>query len=110
MLRSLLASRGFDSGSVTTIAEAVRKASSQAFDLYILDDYYADGTNRELIRRLRSLTPTVPVLAFNTQDFVENRRAALEAGASDYLIQPGDLRAVPGVAGRLCCHAPAAPA
>lgn len=108
MMLLLLASRGFDSESASTIAEAAQKASAQEFDLYIVDDYYADGTNRELIRRLRSLTPAVPVLVFSTQDFVESRRAALEAGASEYLIQPRDLWVVLGAVGRLCGPAPAA--
>ena len=110
MMLSLLASRGFDSDAASTIAAAAEKAAGQRFDLYIVDDYYADGTNRELIRRLRSLTPSVPVLVFSTQDFLESKAAALEAGASEYLIQPRDLWAVLGVVERLCDHAPAASA
>lgn len=108
VMKSLLGSRGFDSDSASTIAEAVEKASRQEFDLYIVDDFYADGTNRELIRRLRSVTPAVPVLVFGTLDFVESRRAALEAGASDYLIQPRDLSNVLSAVERLCGSAPPA--
>jgi DNA-binding response OmpR family regulator len=108
LLLSLLTTRGFDSDSATTIKEAVEKASSRPFDLYIVDDYYADGTNKELIRRLRTITPAVPVLVFSTLDFVESRRAALEAGASDYLIQPRDLTHLLGAVGRLCGALPAA--
>ena len=107
MMISLLASRGFDPDAASTIAEAVEKAAGQDFDLYIIDDYYSDGTNRELIRRLWSLTPSVPVLVFSTQDFLESRRAALEAGAADYLVQPGDIFDLTNAVVRLCGPAPA---
>lgn len=108
LLRSLLKSRGFDSDSASTIAEAEQKATARGFDLYIVDDYYSDGTNRELIRRLRLLTPAVPILVFSTLDFVESRVAALEAGASEYLIQPRDSTHVLGAIERLCGGEPAA--
>jgi CheY-like chemotaxis protein len=108
MMLSLLASRGFDPDAASTIAEAVGKAADRRFDLYIVDDYYSDGTNRELIRRLRLLTPTVPVLVFSTLNFIESRRAALEAGAAGYLVKPGDVSDLLNAAVRLCGPAPAA--
>lgn len=107
MLRFLIRSRGFYCDAASTITEAFEKAAAGEFDLFIVDDYYTDGTNRELIRGLRALKPAAPVLVFSTQDFVESRAAALEAGASDYFIQPGDLALVLGAVERLCGVAPA---
>ena len=42
------------------------------------------------------------------QDFLESRRAALEAGAAGYLVQPGDIFDLPNAVERLCGPAPAA--
>jgi hypothetical protein len=41
---------------------------------------------------------------------VESRATAIEAGTSDYFIQPGDLALVLGAVERLCGGAPAAQA
>lgn len=66
MLRQILAVNGLDSDSASTVSEAVLKAAAGDYCLYIVDDYYSDGTNRELIGKLRALTPAVPVLVFST--------------------------------------------
>jgi DNA-binding response OmpR family regulator len=109
MMQALLRSRGIEAESAATVAEAVGKAGSRDYCLYVVDDGYTDGTNVELIRRLRSLTPAVPVLVFCTQDFAHSRGEALQAGAADYLIKPGDVLGVLSVVEGLCDQAAAAP-
>src|SRR2546423_1775394 len=91
MLCGLLTQKGFETDSATTIAEALEKAQSNQFCLYIINDGYVDGTNIELIEQLRSLTPDVPSLIFSTQDWGDNRLKALEAGAQVYLTKPSEL-------------------
>ena len=102
MMQALLRSRGFEADSSATVADAVGKAGSRDYCLYVVDDGYTDGTNVELIRRLRALTPSVPVLVFCTQDFAHKRSEALEAGAADYLVKPGDVADVLDAVERLC--------
>lgn len=102
MLRQLLRINGLDSESASTIKEALRKARGEDFCLYIVDDSYEDGTNTELIRRLRELTPHVPVLVFSALAFEANRRGAIEAGAGVYLIKPQDVERLAAAAVRIC--------
>lgn len=102
MLRHLLKVNGLESESASTIKEAVEKASAGDFCLYVVDDSYRDGTNIELIRRLRALTPHVPVLVFSTLAFEANRRAAVEAGAGGYMVKPQDIERLISAAVSLC--------
>jgi DNA-binding response OmpR family regulator len=91
MLCTLLAQQGFETDSATAVAEALGKAQSNQFCLYIINDGYVDGTNVALIEQLRSLTPNIPILVFSTQSWGDNRRKALEAGAQVYLTKPEGL-------------------
>lgn len=102
MLRQLLRVNGLDSESASTIREAVEKAEGGDFCLYIVDDSYQDGTNVELIRRLREVTPQVPVLVFSTLAFEASRRAAVEAGAGKYMVKPQDIDRLVSAAVTLC--------
>ncbi|MDQ3746377.1 MAG: response regulator [Acidobacteriota bacterium] len=102
MLRQLLRVNGLESESASTIREAVEKAEGGDFCLYIVADSYQDGANVELIRRLREVTPGVPVLVFSALAFEANRRGAIEAGAGVYLIKPQDVERLALAAVTLC--------
>jgi two-component system OmpR family response regulator len=73
------------------MTECIGLASDSAFDLYMLDDDYIDGTSLQLCRRLREMTPGTPILFFSARAFARDRELALEAGASAYLNKPDDL-------------------
>lgn len=102
MLHALLDRHGFDSDSASTVAEAIEKAGSEDYSLYIVDDDYRDGTNVELIRRLRALTPHVPVLVYSSLSFEANRRDAARAGAVSYIVKPGEIERLVDAVVRLC--------
>jgi CheY-like chemotaxis protein len=102
MLSALLAQQGFETDSATTIAEASEKARSNQFCLYIVNDGYVDGTNVGLIEHLRALTPDVPTLVFSTQDWGDDRRKAMEAGAQVYITKPSELGKMLQAIHRLC--------
>lgn len=102
MLRQLLRVNGLESESASTIQEAIEKARAEEFCLYIVDDSYRDGTNVELIRRLREVTPHVPVLVFSTLAFEASRRAAAEAGAGEYMLKPHDIERLVSAAVSIC--------
>lgn len=107
LLTTLLDRNGFDSDSAFTIAEAVAMARAGDYCLYMVDDYYYDGTGPEVIRRLREATPGVPVLVFGALSFPRDMAEALRAGASAYLLKPGDFGAIAETVARLCRAVPA---
>jgi two-component system OmpR family response regulator len=53
-----------------------------------------DMDGLEVLRRLRSYAPTVPVLFLTAKDAVEDRIAGLTAGGDDYVTKPFSLEEV----------------
>ncbi len=91
LITMLLARQGHEVVAAGTIAECVGLAEAEAFDLYMVDDDYIDGTAIQLCKRLRQMTPATPILFFSAQAFRRDRELALEAGATAYLTKPDDL-------------------
>lgn len=75
-----------------TLAEARDFLAVQDYEVLILDINLPDGSGTELLAELRRGGSTVPVLMLTAQYEVEDRVAALDSGADDYLVKPFDLR------------------
>lgn len=91
LLSMMLEREGHEVKSAKSLKECLELASQEHFDLYMLDDYYSDGTSIELCRQLRRLTPETPILFFSSATFPRDVQAGLEAGAQAYLTKPGDI-------------------
>ncbi len=63
-------------------------ASTQKFDLLLLDLGLPKRSGLEVLRALRQHQSDVPVLIVTARDSVENRVEGLDAGADDYLVKP----------------------
>jgi DNA-binding response OmpR family regulator len=87
----LLEQQGHEVKAAKTLHECLELAREEHFDLYMLDDGYTDGTNVELCRQLRKLSPETPILFFSSKTFPRDRQAAMEAGAEAYLTKPMDI-------------------
>lgn len=61
------------------------------YDLVLLDLGLPKGDGMDVLSRYRRHGGTVPVIILTARDAVENRIAALDAGADDYLAKPFDL-------------------
>ena len=63
-------------------------ASSQAFDLIVLDVLLPGRDGIEVLSALRKKGMRIPVLVLTAKDAIEDRVAGLDAGADDYLVKP----------------------
>jgi DNA-binding response OmpR family regulator len=63
----MLEQKGYEVESVQTAADCLKVASTDRFDLYILNDTYIDADSLELCRQLRELDPVTPVLLFSLE-------------------------------------------
>ena len=63
-------------------------ASTEAFDLVILDLMLPHRSGMEVLSALRQRQILVPVLILTSKDGVEDRVRGLDAGADDYLVKP----------------------
>ena len=71
-----------------TGSEGLACAQRHAFDLVILDWMLPERSGMEILAALRQTSIHVPVLMLTARDSVDDRVAALEQGADDYLTKP----------------------
>jgi DNA-binding response OmpR family regulator len=63
-------------------------ASTEAFDLVILDLMLPGRDGMEVLAALRQRSVSVPILILTSKDTVKDRVRGLDAGADDYLVKP----------------------
>ena len=63
-------------------------ASSQLFDLVVLDVMLPGRDGIEVLQTLRKQGSKTPVLLLTAKDAIEDRVLGLDAGADDYLVKP----------------------
>ncbi len=63
-------------------------ASSEPFDLVVLDVMLPGRNGIEVLSAIRRLGRKTPVLLLTAKDSIEDRVSGLDAGADDYLVKP----------------------
>ncbi len=87
-LREGLESEGFAVEVALTGEDGFFLASSQAFDVLILDRMLPGRDGLEVLSALRQKGLLVPVLILTARDAVEDRVEGLDSGADDYMVKP----------------------
>ena len=72
-------------------AEALRAVAASRPDLVLLDVMMPDGDGFEVVRRMRSSGPHVPVIFLTARDGVPDRVTGLALGGDDYVTKPFSL-------------------
>lgn len=87
LLRVTLETGGFRAVDAATGQEGVAQTAQRRPDVVLLDLGLPDVNGVEVLRRLREWTQ-VPVIILSVQDREEEKIAALDAGADDYVTKP----------------------
>lgn len=87
-LRSGLEADQFQVTVALTGEEGFFLASTQTFDLVVLDITLPGRDGLEILTALRKQKSHVPVLIVTARDSVDDRVRGLDAGADDYLVKP----------------------
>lgn len=69
-------------------APVVRSIEKDPYDVMVLDLGLPDMDGLTILRELRALRHTIPVLVITARDAIEDRVKGLEEGADDYMIKP----------------------
>jgi two-component system KDP operon response regulator KdpE len=94
-LRATLASQGYRLFEATTGADGLVEVASRLPDVVVVDLGLPDMDGLDVIRRLREWT-TVPIIVLSARGQEQDKVAALDAGADDYVPKPfgaGELMA-----------------
>ncbi len=94
-LRLLLRGEGWELETATSPALALAALEKRDFDLALIDLNYARDTTSgreglDLLERVRTLDPALPVLVMTAWGSVEGAVAAVRRGARDYVQKPWD--------------------
>ncbi len=87
LLRISLEADGYRIVDAATGAEGLREAAARHPDIIVLDLGLPDLDGIDVVRRLREWS-TTPVLILSARDGAEEKVAALDAGADDYVTKP----------------------
>jgi len=88
MMSYLLHFEGYECVSVENLELGFQFALTEAFDLYLLDLWYEDGSGIQLCKAIRELDPNVPILFFSAWALKSERAQAMDAGADAYILKP----------------------
>jgi DNA-binding response OmpR family regulator len=83
-----LQERGFAVDATGDGAEGKWFATSNDYDLILLDIMLPGVNGLEILRAVRALGKDVPVLLLTAKDEVDDRVRGLDLGADDYLVKP----------------------
>ena len=109
MVILMLEAEGFEVSTRQTLADGVKAASEENFDLYLLDVRLPDGSGMDLCKRIREFDSTTPIAFYSAAAYDGDRRSALESGAQAYLTKPTDSQSlIESLKDLLSCRQPIA--
>jgi len=87
-LVEILRARGFDASGAATVKDALELLSRMPVDAVLSDLRMPGEDGLQLVRRMQSTTPDVPVLILTGHGTVASAVECLRAGATDYVLKP----------------------
>jgi two-component system, OmpR family, KDP operon response regulator KdpE len=93
-LRTPLNEMGFATTEASRGEEAIQLLQSQSFDVVLLDVNMPGIGGMKTLAKLRVMAPRLPILILTVVDGEEEKVAALESGADDYVTKPFSIREV----------------
>ena len=91
LMRDFLEAEGFRVRHAASGRETSEQLERSRPDLVLLDVMMPDGDGFEVVRRMRSSGPDVPVIFLSARDGVRERVAGLALGGDDYVTKPFSL-------------------
>ncbi len=86
--QTLLKYQGFDVAWVNNGIDGLKLLQQQPFDAVLLDLGLPLMDGMQVLKQIRQILPTLPVLIISARDQLQQRVDGLNQGADDYLIKP----------------------
>jgi len=91
MLEAVLTDDGYDVKEADDGQHAIEFVEEQFYDLILMDIRMTRMGGIEALKRIKKLSPGIPVIIMTAYASVETAREALKSGAFDYLTKPLDI-------------------
>ncbi|KKB38635.1 response regulator transcription factor [Bacillus thermotolerans] len=82
---------GYEVGKALDGLDGWRLFHDQSWDLVLLDVMLPGISGIELLRRIRSSDPQIPVILLTARSSVEDKVSGLDLGANDYVTKPFEI-------------------
>ena len=79
---------GYSVESAATGAEALEKFKSANYNLVISDEMMPEMSGMDFLSSIKKISPQIPVIMISASGTVSNAVAAMQQGASDYILKP----------------------
>jgi DNA-binding response OmpR family regulator len=83
-----LSAEGHTVERAATAAEGAALGMTYDFDLVLLDLMLPDGSGLDVLKRIRTEKPDLPVIIVSALGEIDDKVSLLDAGADDYLVKP----------------------
>jgi two-component system, OmpR family, alkaline phosphatase synthesis response regulator PhoP len=90
-LTDRLAAEGFDVESATDAHTGLSKATSEHYDVIVLDVMLPGGNGFDICRAVRQKGVQTPILMLTARSQVVDKVVGLKLGADDYLVKPFEM-------------------
>lgn len=87
-LSLMLQGAGFETGEAESGEEALRHLAEQTYDLVITDLRMEGMSGIDLLREIKKIAPTLPVILITAYGSIDSAVDAMRLGAFDYLTKP----------------------
>ena len=91
MLEAVLTDDGYDVKEADDGQHAIEAVEDQFYDLILMDIRMTRMGGIEALKRIKKLSPGIPIIIMTAYASVETAREALKSGAFDYLTKPLDI-------------------
>ncbi len=87
MIKEWLSLFNYQVATAESMADGLRLAKIDPFDLYILDTRFPDGRGTELCKKIREFDRATPII-FYSGETPKQLRSDLKYGAQEYVMKP----------------------
>ncbi|WP_372752290.1 sigma-54-dependent transcriptional regulator [Labilibaculum sp.] len=88
MLQALLKRKSFDADAVFSAGEALKKLENNQFNLVLSDFRLPDFDGLELLQKIKSMHPQMPVIIMTSYADIRTAVNAIKMGAYEYVTKP----------------------
>lgn len=82
---------GYETGVAYTGSEGLIQFREQEWDLVLLDLMLPEIHGLDVLKRIRSSNPAIPVILLTAKSDVKDKVAGLDLGANDYITKPFEI-------------------